>query len=158
MPARLLTVGHGTLDQDALGGRRRPSPTSPSVALRNEAFRGYADWMATAAFRTALDGVMRAARADTTAMMCAETVWWHCHRRLIADAAILLHAGAVEHLFHDGRLRPHAVTDGARRSGDEVVYDRLSPATPAGAPPPAAPGRPRPTPRGAPGRQEPLPW
>jgi uncharacterized protein (DUF488 family) len=106
-----------------LGGRRRPDPDSVNVALRNDAFRGYADHMATTEFDEALDGVIADARDRTTVIMCSESVWWRCHRRLIADAAVLTRRLDVHHLMHDGRRSPHVVTDGARVEGDRVVYD-----------------------------------
>ena len=104
-----------------LGGRRRPSPTSPHIALRHEAFRGYADHMETDDFRQALVDVL--AEPARTAVMCSESVWWRCHRRLLSDAAALLHGAAVEHLMHDGKLRPHVPTDGVRVDGARLVYD-----------------------------------
>jgi uncharacterized protein (DUF488 family) len=57
--------------------------------------------------------------------MCSETVWWRCHRRLLADAAVLTRGAEVLHLFHDGRLQPHPVTPEARHddAGSGVVYD-----------------------------------
>lgn len=106
-----------------LGGRRRTRPDSPNVALRNEAFRGYADHMATPEFRAGLDDLLAEAARRTTAVLCAESVWWRCHRRLLADAAELVGGATVRHLMHDGRLMPHRVTEGARRAGDHVVYD-----------------------------------
>ena len=106
-----------------LGGRRRTSPDSPHVALRNDSFRGYADHMETEPFRTALDEVLELASSARTAVMCSESVWWRCHRRLLADAAVLLHDEDVRHLFHDGRLQAHPVTPEARRDGELVVYD-----------------------------------
>lgn len=78
--------------------------------------------MRTGEFQTTLDVVV-AAEGTTTAIMCAETVWWHCHRRLIADAAVLLLGARVRHLGHDGRLTDHRVTDGARVQDAAVVYD-----------------------------------
>lgn len=104
-----------------LGGRRRPAPGSRHVALRHEAFRAYADHMESPEFAEGLADVL--AEAARTAVMCSETVWWRCHRRLVSDAAVLLHDVDVQHLFHDGRLRPHAPTDGVRVDGDELVYD-----------------------------------
>ncbi len=106
-----------------LGGRRRPVAGTPHVALRNEAFRGYADHMETEPFRTALAEVLEASASARTAVMCSESLWWRCHRRLLSDSAVLLHGVEVEHLFHDGRLGPHAVTDGARVGEGVVVYD-----------------------------------
>ncbi len=107
--------------EERLGGRRPVPPDSSDVALRNAAFRGYAGWMRTDAFRAALDEVL--AEPRRTAVMCSESVWWRCHRRLVADAAVLLHGAEVLHLMPDGRLTPHAPTDGVRRDGDQLVYD-----------------------------------
>jgi len=55
--------------------------------------------------------------------MCSESVWWRCHRRLLADHLVLVRGVDVVHLMHDGRHAPHAITDGARLDGDHVVYD-----------------------------------
>lgn len=106
-----------------LGGRRRARETSRHVGLRHEAFRAYADHMEHPDFRDALHEVLATAATRRTAVMCSESVWWRCHRRLIADAATLVHDVDVLHVFHDHRLRPHAVTPGARRDDDGVVYD-----------------------------------
>lgn len=106
-----------------LGGRRRAQEASPHVALRHPAFRAYADHMAGDEFATALDGVLAEAAERRTVVMCSETLWWRCHRRLLADAAVLTRGVTVRHLGHDGRLAPHAVTEGARAAGDRVVYD-----------------------------------
>ena len=85
--------------------------------------RYYADHMADPAFAVALDAVLDEAEHETTTVMCAESLWWKCHRRLIADFAVLVRHADVEHLLHDGRLSTHRVTEGARRHGDLVVYD-----------------------------------
>jgi uncharacterized protein (DUF488 family) len=106
-----------------LGGRRAARPDSRNVALRNDAFRGYADHMASAEFGAALDEVLAEAARRRTAVMCAESLWWRCHRRLLADAAVLTRDADVQHLLPDGRLTPHRVTDGARPAGGYVVYD-----------------------------------
>jgi uncharacterized protein (DUF488 family) len=106
-----------------LGGRRPLRPGSPNVALRHEAFRAYADHMATEEFRTGLDSLVELAATDRVVMMCAESVWWRCHRRLLADALVLLRDVDVWHLFHDRRVAPHPVTPAARRVGDQLVYD-----------------------------------
>ncbi|HET6794187.1 MAG TPA: DUF488 domain-containing protein [Acidimicrobiales bacterium] len=106
-----------------LGGFRKPRADSPNRALRNDSFRGYADYMATPEFVTALDEVLAEAGRRQMAVMCSEAVWWRCHRRLIADAVVVGRGGGVEHLMHDGRRQPHRPTDGVRRRGDGVVYD-----------------------------------
>jgi uncharacterized protein (DUF488 family) len=106
-----------------LGGFRRAAPDSPNTGLRHPAFRGYADHMTTAEFRAALDDLLDQARSVPTTVMCSESVWWRCHRRLIADAAVLLGGAEVLHLMHDGSLRPHVPTDGVRRQGEVLVYE-----------------------------------
>jgi uncharacterized protein (DUF488 family) len=113
-----------------LGGRRRPAPDSPHRALRVAAFRGYADHMETPEFGDALDALLVEAAARPTAVMCAESLWWRCHRRLLADAVVLVHGTAVEHLFHDGRLQAHRPTPEARVEGRRLVYDGDEPALP----------------------------
>jgi uncharacterized protein (DUF488 family) len=109
--------------EPALGGWRRPDPASVNVALRHPAFRGYADYMRTAQFWAALDRVLEEAAAQPTAVMCSERLWWRCHRRLLADAAVLVRGAEVVHLDHEGRLSPHVLTDGVRREGALLVYD-----------------------------------
>lgn len=111
-------------DRD-LGGRRRPSPASPHTALRHEGFRGYADHMDGPVFAAALDRLLAGLDdGPCTAVMCSESVWWRCHRRLLADATVLLRAVPVVHLGHDGRLGDHRPTDGVRVDGPRLVYDR----------------------------------
>jgi uncharacterized protein (DUF488 family) len=108
---------------EALGGRRPSVPDSPHRALRNPQFRAYADHMTTPEFRRGLVelGELRVDR--TVAVLCAESVWWRCHRRLLADHLVLIEGTPVEHLFHDGRLAPHAPTPEARVEADDVLYD-----------------------------------
>jgi len=106
-----------------LGGFRKPDPKSPNQALRHPAFRGYADHMRTPAFWAALDGVLADAAARPTAVMCSESVWWRCHRRLLSDAAMLVRGSDVVHLMHDGRSVPHIPTEGVRREADMLTYD-----------------------------------
>jgi uncharacterized protein (DUF488 family) len=106
-----------------LGGFRKAQPTSVNHALRHPAFRGYADYMRTLAFWAALDRLLAEAAAAPTAAMCSETLWWRCHRRLLADAAVLVRGAEVLHLDHRGRLEPHRPTEGVRRDGDLLAYD-----------------------------------
>ena len=117
----LLRAGVAYRWEERLGGRRPVAPDSPDVALRNPSFRGYAAWMRTPEFRAALQDVLAA--PERTAVLCSESVWWRCHRRMVADAAVLLHDVEVQHLMPDGRLTPHLPTDGVRRAGDHLVYD-----------------------------------
>ncbi len=108
---------------EGLGGRRRTQPDSPNTALRNEQFRAYADHMGTDEFQGGLAELTALAASRSAAIMCAESVWWRCHRRLVADHLVLVEAVPVEHLFHDGRLVSHSPTPEARRQGDVLVYD-----------------------------------
>lgn len=108
-----------------LGGFRKTTPQSTNVALRHPSFRGYADYMQTRAFVEALDALLASAAQRRTAIMCSESLWWRCHRRLIADAATLLRGCCVAHLMHSGALEPHKVTPEARVAGADLLqYDR----------------------------------
>ncbi len=100
--------------EPALGGFRKVSRDSSNIALRHASFRAYADYMETEAFACALAGLLAHAATARVAILCSETVWWRCHRRLISDAALLLCGVNVQHLMHDGKLRPHIPTAGVR--------------------------------------------
>jgi len=96
-----------------LGGRRRPSPDSPNKGWRNDAFRAYADYMATPEFRSAIDRLL--ASESSTVIMCAEAVPWRCHRSLIGDALLIRGAAqrrrASHHRLRHGE-RPQTQPDG----------------------------------------------
>ncbi|MEU3888455.1 DUF488 domain-containing protein [Streptomyces sp. NPDC029041] len=107
-----------------LGGFRPLPADSPDVVWRNESFRGYAAHTRSPEFVTAMDRLLREAAGARTAVMCSEAVWWRCHRRLIADFAVLARGVPARHLMHDGRLSAHAPTPGARLRDDGLlVYD-----------------------------------
>ena len=108
----------------ALGGRRKPRPGSANIAWRNPSFQAYADYMTSVPFLDALDQLVVDATSNDVAVMCSESVWWRCHRRLIADAAVLLRESEVWHLFHDGRLQAHRPTREVRVDPSGIlVYD-----------------------------------
>jgi uncharacterized protein (DUF488 family) len=108
-----------------LGGFRKARPDSPNVALRHPSFQGYADYMQTREFLSALDALLERSAAVPAAIMCSESLWWRCHRRLIADAMTLLHGVDVQHILHSGRLESHRLTDGVRvTTGGIVQYDQ----------------------------------
>jgi uncharacterized protein (DUF488 family) len=116
-----------------LGGRRRPTAGSKHVALRNDAFRAYADYMETEPFLAGVDHLLALATKGPSAVMCSESVWWRCHRRLLADFLTLVRGVDVTHLMHDGRLTPHAPTAGVRVVGETLVYDvGITPQLPVG--------------------------
>ena len=107
-----------------LGGFRRPGPDNPDVVWREDMFRGYAEHMRTPDFLTAIDAVLEEAEIHQTMVMCSESLWWRCHRRLLADVLVLSHGIGVRHLRHDGQTEPHRVTEGARPGDDGLpVYD-----------------------------------
>lgn len=104
-----------------LGGRRRAQPGSPNGAWRNDAFQGYADHMTSAEFAEGLDAALEPAASRRTALMCAEAVWWRCHRRLISDL-LTVRGMQVCHILAPGKVQPHVLHPEARRSGDGVIY------------------------------------
>lgn len=107
----------------ALGGRRKPAAGSPNVGLRNPQFRAYGDHMSSEEFVDGVRELRDIASELRVALLCSESLWWRCHRRLVADHLVLVEGLRVEHLFHDGRLVVHPVTAAARRSDGRVVYD-----------------------------------
>lgn len=109
---------------EALGGRRAAAADSPNTGLRNASFRGYADYMRTEAFEAALAGVIDLSRAQPTALMCAEAVWWRCHRSLIADL-LTARGFEVRHILDASTPRPHRIHESARIDGRTVCYPSL---------------------------------
>lgn len=106
-----------------LGGYRPLPVDSPDVALRNDSFRAYAGYMRTPDFATALGELIAQAADERVAIMCSETVWWRCHRRLIADHLLLLDGLSPLHLMPGGRLTEHRPTSGVRVAEGALVYD-----------------------------------
>jgi uncharacterized protein (DUF488 family) len=105
-----------------LGGRRRPRPDSRNTAWRNEAFRGYADFMESETFQEGLGRALEEARRDPSALLCAEALPWRCHRSMIADAA-LARGWTVADILSEKEAREHRLTSFARLEGPRVVYD-----------------------------------
>jgi uncharacterized protein (DUF488 family) len=128
-----------------LGGFRKPSAGNPDVAWREDMFRGYAEHMRSADFGAAIDAVLaeaalaeaalaEAALADAApgpgpvAVMCSESLWWRCHRRLLADFVSVACGVEVRHLMHDGRVEAHRPSPGLRLRDDGLlVYDSGQP-------------------------------
>jgi len=110
-----------------LGGRRRPEPGSPNDGWRHPAFRAYADHVATEPFAEGLFELLMTAQGLRTAVMCAEILWWRCHRRIIADVLTSLGVPVV-HLRDAGAGEPHRLAPPAR-----LVRGRLTYALPRGA-------------------------
>jgi uncharacterized protein (DUF488 family) len=106
-----------------LGGRRTPRPDSPHTSWRNASFRGYADYMDTPDARAAFDRLLALAGRRRAAVMCAEALWWRCHRSLIAD--YFTAAGhTVLHIGSDGVATPHTYTAPAQIVDGHLVYGR----------------------------------
>lgn len=109
-----------------LGGRRRTHKDSPNLGWRSAAFRGYADYMQTAAFEQALDRLISLAARRTAAIMCAEAVPWRCHRSLIADA-LSIRGWTVRDIMSPAKAVPHTVTPFARVQGRAITYPPKDP-------------------------------
>jgi uncharacterized protein (DUF488 family) len=107
-----------------LGGLRRPRPDSANTAWRHEGFRGYADHMQSGEFKAALLEFEALARIGRTVAMCAESVWWQCHRRLLADA-LLVRSVPVLHILTAGAPKPHELSEFAREHDGGVIYPGL---------------------------------
>jgi uncharacterized protein (DUF488 family) len=123
LPATLREAGIGYRHFPALGGLRhrlKGAPPSPNGLWHNEAFRAYADYALTAPFRAALAELRALGDTHRAAIMCAEAVWWRCHRRIVAD--YLLAAGvAVEHIMAPGKIEPASLTPGAQPRPDGAI-------------------------------------
>lgn len=115
------------LPMPELGGRRKPRPDTRNTAWRNDGFRGYADYMETEAWQRARDRLAELARARRTAVMCAEALWWQCHRGLIADD-FKARGWEVVHLAGSGRSEPHPYTGAARIVDGRLDYSEPAPA------------------------------
>jgi uncharacterized protein (DUF488 family) len=107
-----------------LGGRRKPRKDSPNVAWRNEAFRGYADYMMTPQFAEAMERLMALAGGKHTAIMCAESLWWQCHRALISDYA-KVRGVKIWHIIGAKKVEEHPYTSAAQIVNGELSYGDL---------------------------------
>jgi uncharacterized protein (DUF488 family) len=121
LPKSLAHAGIDYVHFPELGGRRKTSPDSPNTVWRNEAFRGYADFMMTPEFRAGIERLLQLAGKKRTAIMCAEALWWQCHRSLIAD--YLKAAGhTVLHIMGSGKIQEHPFTSAARIVDGKLTY------------------------------------
>lgn len=110
-----------------LGGRRKKSlAPSPNIALRNDSFRNYADYMLTSGFEAAAEKLIEIAQHSRTAYMCAERVYFHCHRMLVSDW-LVAHGHEVLHIDDEKPSRPHKLMPEARIEDGKLIYrgDRL---------------------------------
>jgi uncharacterized protein (DUF488 family) len=117
----LAGVGVEYISLTELGGRRRPLPDSLNTVWRNESFRGFADYMETEGFCSGIHRLLELARRKRTAVMCAEALWWRCHRSLIAD--YLQAAGiCVLHIIDGKNNEIHPYTSAACFKEGKLLY------------------------------------
>ena len=120
LAASLEAIGIVYAHNPRLGGRRRPNPDSKNTAWKNLSFRAYADHLESEEFKEGVEELLEVASTSRTAIMCAEALWWRCHRSLIAD--FLKSKGfAVIHILDDKKTEAHPYTPAAR-----IVEGRLS--------------------------------
>lgn len=108
----------------SLGGRRKPGSDSRNSAWKNNAFRGYADYMETDAFREGITELVNKALKQRTAVMCSEAVWWRCHRSMIADY-LKVQGWKVMHIMEVGKAQEHPYTSPAKIVDGKLSYEAL---------------------------------
>ncbi|MCI0747963.1 MAG: DUF488 domain-containing protein [Verrucomicrobia subdivision 3 bacterium] len=124
LKASLAKAGIGYKHFADLGGRRVPKPNSPNTAWRNDAFRGYADYMTSPEFDLAINRLATTAAEKRTAVMCAEALWWQCHRGLIADY-FKVRGITVWHILPGGKIEEHPYTSAAQIVNGRLTYAAL---------------------------------
>lgn len=118
----LSAVGIRYVWMKALGGyRKKHLPESPNIGLHNQSFRNYADYMLTPEFETAAAELVRLAEQGRTAYMCAERMWFQCHRMLVSDW-LVAHGHTVLHIDDAGPTKTHQLMKEARLVGNQLVY------------------------------------
>jgi uncharacterized protein (DUF488 family) len=123
----LPAAGIGYVWMKALGGyRKKIREDSPHIGLRNPSFRNYADYMLTPEFESAMAELIALAEESRTAYMCAERVYFRCHRMLVSDR-LVAHGHEVMHIDGTGPVKPHRLSAEARMINGELIYrgDRL---------------------------------
>jgi len=123
----LAAAGMHYLSMKALGGyRKKILEESPNIALRNPSFRNYADYMLTPEFARAMDEMLALAESSRTTYMCAERLYFRCHRMLVSDW-LVAHGHQVLHIDASGPVKPHTLTADARIVDGRLIYrgDRL---------------------------------
>lgn len=114
--------GIGYIHLEGLGGRRKAEPDSVNTGWDVEGFRGYADYAATPEFQLALDELLEKAENTPVVIMCAEAVFWQCHRRIVADV-LVARGHEVLHIIDENPPKPHSLTEFARvDNAGQVTY------------------------------------
>jgi uncharacterized protein (DUF488 family) len=122
LEAELSKRGIRYLWMKSLGGYRKTTrPDSPHTALRNASFRNYADYTLTPEFKLAIDELLGIASRSRTAYMCAERVYFRCHRMIVSDW-LVAHGNEVLHIDAEGPTRPHKLMNEARMIDGKMIY------------------------------------
>ena len=122
LEARLAQDGIGYRWDARLGGRRTAPPGPPADPWwQVAAFRAYAAHTRTPEFQDGFADLVTSATGSRTVVMCSESVWWRCHRRIVADVVALTTDISVRHLMHDGRQTEHTPSEGARVVGNHLL-------------------------------------
>ncbi len=124
LASNLSAAGIDYVHLPALGGRRRPSPSSKNTAWKNASFRAYADHLDSAEFQQGIEALSKLARERHTTIMCAEALWWRCHRSLIADW-LKANGAEVVHIIDVKKTEAHPYTGAARIVDGELSYEGL---------------------------------
>ena len=120
----LASVGIEYRHEPRLGGRRKPRADSHNTAWKNASFRAYADHMESEEFRRGVEELLEVAGRERTAVMCAEAVWWRCHRSLIADY-LKAEGYQVIHIIDQKKIEEHPFTSAARIVEGKLSYRGL---------------------------------
>ena len=121
----LPKAGIEYIHMKSLGGLRKPSKASTTnAAWRNDAFRGYADYMQTPEFEAALTELVRLLTEATTVYACTEAVFWRCHRQLVSDA-LAVRGYSIGHIFNASKAEQHKLTNFAKANGTRITYPAL---------------------------------
>ena len=108
-----------------LGGYRSGARVNnPHIALQRPGLRAYADYMESGDFQSGIKQLLDISREGRTVYMCAEKLWWECHRSLISDYLVGIRGAGVVHILERNRTTPHSLSPLARASGPRLVYDR----------------------------------
>ena len=120
----LAAVGIDYLHLPPLGGRRRPKPDSTNTAWKNPSFRAYADHMESSEFKQGIKELLEVSASKRTAIMCAEALWWRCHRSLISDYLKSIGVEVI-HIADEKRAEVHPYTGAARIVDGKLNYEGL---------------------------------
>ena len=123
-------IAYAWLGKTLGGYRKKSDPNSPHTALRSPGFRNYADHTATKEFSEGIEELMKLAQTRRVALMCAERLWWRCHRSLVSDHLSACRGLEVIHIIESSTTEPHRLHRTARRIEGRLVYDVAEPGKP----------------------------